>query len=307
MKKVVRFLRMFFTAPAQFGLAVLMKVAPIIPDKLYLRIWYRLKLGEKLNLKNPKTFSEKLQWLKLYDRNPVYTTMVDKYAVKQYVADIIGEEYIIPTLGVWNSFDEIDFDKLPNQFVLKTTHGGGGTGVVICSDKKSFNYKEARRKLDESLKRDIYLHYREWPYKNVPKRIIAEKYIVDDRGDELMDYKFFCFNGVPTICYVLANTKNEATIDWFDMEWNHQKFIGSLPVGCPVYMNAKQSIARPSSLDKMIDIAYRLSASIPFLRVDLYNVNGNIFFGETTFYPSAGLWVFTPDEWNIKLGDMIKL
>ncbi len=263
---------------------------------------FRLKMGRKLNLDNPQTFSEKLQWLKLYDRKSIYTTMVDKFAVKQYVADIIGKEYIIPTLGVWDSFDEIDFDKLPNQFVLKTTHSGGSTGVVICRDKNKFDFDKAKRKLNYSLKSDIYMGFREWPYKNVPKRIIAEKYLKSEFG-ELRDFKFFCFDGCAKFLEVISDRERidtETKLDFFDIDFNLLPFIQKWP-------NSEGNIQRPLIFDEMNSIAEALSQDIPHVRVDLYEVDGMLYFGELTFFHWSGLVPFTPQEWDKTLGDMINL
>lgn len=277
-----------------------------LSDEHYVKLIWFLKFWQKLNIKNPKTFTEKLQWLKLYNRKPEYTTMVDKYAVKNYVANIIGEEYIIPTLGVWDRFDDIDFSKLPQQFVLKTTHGGGGGGVVICRDKTTFNKADAKSKLEASMRGDIYKSLREWPYKNVPKRIIAEKFMAPEKSlapKDLPDYKFFCFNGEPKYCQVIRDRHTKETIDFYDMEWNHQEFVGLNPVA----RNGLTPVARPENLDEMKDICRKLAKDIPFVRVDLYVIDDKKYFGELTFYPASGLGVFTPEEWNRKLGDLLIL
>lgn len=277
-----------------------------IPDRQFLKIAYFILTRKRLNLDNPQTFTEKIQWLKLYNRKPEYTTMVDKYAVKQYVANIIGEEYIIPTLGVWNRFDDIDFSKLPQQFVLKTTHGGGSNGVVICKDKSSFNKKAAKKTLNNSLKEDIYDMLREWPYKDVPKRIIAEKFMAPEKSPapkDLPDYKFFCFNGEPKYCQVIRDRHTKETIDFYDMDWNHMPFVGLNPIAC----NGLTSVVRPKSFDEMKDICRKLSKDIPFVRVDLYVIDDKNYFGELTFYPASGIGVFTPEEWNGKLGDLLTL
>lgn len=270
-----------------------------LPDKLYLQLLFYGYMGKRLNLKNPQTFSEKLQWLKLYDRRPDYTTMVDKYAVKKYVADIIGEEYIIPTLGVWDNFDDIDFDSLPNQFVLKTTHGGGNTGVVICKDKSTFNIEAARTKMNRSFKQNIYRSFREWPYKNVPKRIIAEKYVTDSKG-ELNDYKFFCFNGEPKVMLMATERKTGVKFDYFDTDFNHLPFEQGGP-------NSNKKLERPACMDKMIELSRMLAQNIAHVRVDLYDVDGKIYFGELTFFDSSGLAEFYPEEWNYKFGSLLCL
>lgn len=289
---------------------VLSPIIPIIPDQLYLKWLFRLKMGRRLNLDNPQTFSEKLQWLKLYNRKPEYTQMVDKYEAKKYVASIIGEEYIIPTLGVWDKFDDIDFDSLPNQFVLKTTHGGGSTGVVICKNKSLLNKDNARRKLNRSLKKCIYRDFREWPYKNVSRRIIAEQYIEVEGQSDLPDYKFFCFNGVPQYCQVIRDRNTNETIDFYDMEWNHMPFVGLNPVQSGIGYVAKNGIKpvdKPGKLHEMISICKQLSNNIPFARVDMYVINNRTYFGEITFFPASGMGYFDPSEWNLKLGEMINL
>ena len=275
-----------------------------IPDSLFLKIVFRLRMGYKLNLKHPKTFSEKLQWLKLHDRKPEYTRMVDKYAVKEYVSGLIGEEYVIPTLGVWNRADEINWEELPNQFVLKTTHGGGSGGVVICKDKALLDKNKAIEKLNKSLAEDIYESFREWPYKDVPRRIIAEKYIDPvPMVDDLPDYKWFCFDGEPKYCQVIQDRHKKETIDIFDANWLHQDFIGLNPVA----ENAIQQPQRPKNLDDHLRIARELSKGIPFARIDLYETNDNTFFGEITLYPASGMGSFRPDDHNYLLGKMLSL
>ncbi len=274
-----------------------------LPDELLLKILYRQEMGESLNLKDPKKFSEKLQWLKLYNRRSEYTTMVDKYAVKKYIADKIGAEYIIPTLGVWKKPEDIDFDILPNSFVLKTTHGGGGGGVVICKDKIAFDKKIAIKKLNNSLKQDIYKTYREWPYKNVPKRIIAEQYVEPDSiTNDLLDYKFFCFNGKPKLCQVIAGRESVMTIDFYDRYWNHQPFHEPKDT---IFSSTPNK--RPKNLNLMWSLAEKLAKDIPFIRVDFYEVNGKVFFGEITFFPTSGFGGFKPDEWDEKFGTWLRL
>lgn len=287
-----------------FAVDALIRVfAGIIPDKLYLSVLYRCRMGRWIDWKNPQTFTEKIQWLKLYNRKPEYTTMVDKYDVKKYVADKIGEEYVIPTLGVWDSVDDIDFESLPERFVLKTTHGGGSGGVVICRDKNSFDIESAKKKLKESLASDIYKNYREWPYKNVPRRIIAEKFIEIPEKTDLTDYKIFCFNGVPTYIQVIQERNTRETIDFFDTEWNHQEFYGLNPTPKP----ADRPIPKPANLAEMISVAEILSKDADFVRVDVYQVEKGIYFGELTLFPASGIGSFTPDYWNKRLGDLLTL
>lgn len=311
MNKITKLVGYIFNNQRALLLAILVRIAPIIPDKTYLKWMFRLKMGKRLDLNNPQTFSEKLQWLKLNNRKPEYTQMVDKYEAKKYVANLIGEEYIIPTLGVWDKFDDIDFDLLPDKFVLKTTHGGGNTGVVICKDKYTFDKKKAKSRLESSLKSDIYKSLREWPYKAVEKRIIAEVLIEPKDGGDLPDYKFFCFNGEPKYCQVIRDRNTNETIDFYDMEWNHMPFIGLVPVvkngKISVTENGKTSVAKPSHLDNMIAVCKKLAKNIPFSRIDLYVVEDREFFGEITFYPMSGMGGFNPGEWDYKFGEWINL
>lgn len=272
-----------------------------MPDDIYLKRRYLIKTGNSLNLDNPKTFNEKLQWLKLYDRKSEYTVMVDKYEVKKYVADIIGEEYIIPTFGVWNKFDEIDFNILPNQFVLKCTHDSGG--LIICKDKKTFNKNAARQKIERSLKHNYYWTSREWPYKDVKPRIIAEKYMEDIKTSELRDYKFFCFDGVAKALFIATDRQKqgeEVKFDFFDMDFKHL----DLRQGHP---NAKICPEKPETFDKMRELAEKLSKGIPQLRVDFYEVNGKVYFGELTFSHFGGMVSFEPKKWDTILGNWIEL
>jgi len=272
----------------------------VLPDEVYLKRKFRNQAGYPLNLKSPRTFNEKLQWLKIHDRKPEYTTMVDKYEVKKYVAGIIGEEHIIPTLGVYNKFDDIDFEKLPSQFVLKCTHDSGG--LAICKDKSLFNISDAKEVIRKSLGKNFFWEGREWPYKNVKPRIIAEKYMVDESGEELKDYKFFCFGGTPKFFKIDYNR-------YIDHHANYYTITGELlpfdEVICPRDLSAK--IETPENLGQMIEIAKMLSKGIPFVRVDLYNINGKIYFGEMTFYPATGMGAFEPQEWDYTLGSYIQL
>lgn len=305
MDKLLNAVKYLFTNPNRFLLGIFINVAHFLPDKLYLKILFRLSMGYKLNLDNPKTFNEKLQWLKLYNRKPEYTTMVDKYAVKEYVAGIIGEEYIIPTLGVWDKFEEIDFDKLPNRFVLKTTHGGGNTGVVICKDKATFDIEAAKKKLNRSLRSDIYTNFREWPYKNVKRRIIAEVYMTEEKtpdnpNGDLLDYKFFCFNGEVKVMLIATERQTGVKFDYFDKDFNHLPFEQGGP-------NSTKKLEKPQCTDEMWSIARKLAQGIPHVRVDLYYIDGKIYFGELTFFDSSGMAKFSPKEWDYTFGSWIKL
>ena len=266
-------------------------------DETYLKFVYRIALGKKLDLNNPKTFNEKLQWLKLHDCKDIYSTMVDKYEAKKYVGKIIGSEYLIPTIGVWNNFDEIDFNTLPDQFVLKCTHDSGG--LVVCCDKSRLDMDVARKKIEKSLSSNFYYMGREWPYKNVPRRIIAEQYMADD----LRDYKLFCFNGVPRMTLVCSDrfTKDGLKEDFYDEAWNH------LNVQRPTHGNAILPIQRPKQYELMKKLAAELSEKMPSARIDFYEINEKVYFGEITFYPASGFEGFKPEEWDLKLGEWIKL
>ncbi len=268
-------------------------------DVRYLKRMYRAHFGKELNLDNPRTFNEKLQWLKLYDRKPEYVQMVDKYEAKKYVANIIGEEYIIPTLGVWEQFDDIDFDKLPNQFVLKCTHDSGG--LVICKEKTSLDIHEAKRKIVKCLNQNYYLYGREWPYKNVKPRIIAEKYMVDESGYELKDYKVFNFSGKAKFIQVDYNRFSGHMRNLYSAEW---KFIEA----ALKYPNdLEHQIPKPEKIEEMITLAEKLSTNHPFLRTDFYSIEDKLYFGEMTFYPEAGFGTFNPEEFGLALGEYIEI
>lgn len=269
-------------------------------DEQYLKIAYRIKMGKKLNLDNPQTFNEKLQWLKLHDRKPEYTQMVDKIEAKRLVANAIGEEYIIPTLGVWNHFDEIDFDKLPDQFVLKCSHDSGG--LVICRDKSKLDKEAARKKIESCLKHNFYWGQREWPYKNVKPRILAEQYMEDSTTHDLRDYKIFAFDGVAKALFIATDreSKEETKFDFFDVNFKHLPFTNGHP-------NADIPLAEPKTFEEMKRLAAILSENIPQLRVDFYEVNGKAYFGELTFSHWSGLVPFNPEKWDKIFGDWIKL
>lgn len=270
-----------------------------LDDESYIKRKYRACIKKELNIDNPQTFNEKLQWLKLYDRKPEYTTMVDKYAVKKYVADIIGEEYIIPTLGVWNHFDEIDFDKLPNQFVLKCTHDSGG--IVICKDKNKLDLKSAKKKIEKCLKRNYYWSSREWPYKNVKPRIIAEKYMSDEGKEELSDYKVLCFNGEPKIVEVHKGRFNgQHTQDCYDEFWNKTDIEQhDLP-------KTDEVMPKPAFLEEMLQLSKLLSKNLIHVRVDWYFTNDRLYFGELTFFNGSGYNQFCGNADEL-LGSWIKL
>lgn len=260
---------------------------------------YRRVFNKELDLENPMTYNEKLFWMKLYDRRPIYTTMVDKYAVKDYVAKIIGEEYIIPTLGVWDRPEDVEWDSLPDQFVLKCTHDSGG--LVICRDKSKLDKQAAINILRKSLKRNYYKAGREWPYKNVKRRIIAEKYMEDTSVGELPDYKFFCFDGEVKALFIgTERGTGDVKFDYFDADFKHLDLVQIHP------MSGKE-LPKPQHFEKMKELASKLSKSYPQLRVDFYNINGAIYFGELTLFHHGGVIPFHPEEWAYIFGSWIQL
>lgn len=280
---------------------ILYKYGKWIPDEQYLKFLWRLKMHSKLDLSNPKTYNEKLQWLKLYDRKPIYTKMVDKYEVKKYVSATIGKEYVIPTYGVWNNFEDINFAVLPNQFVLKCTHDSGG--VIICKDKSQFDVELARKIMNKSLMTNFFFSGREWPYKNVMPRIIAEKYIESDTEDELKDYKFFVFNGECRLMFIASDRQNkneETKFDFFDMDFNWLPIENGHP-------RSKIPPKKPRCFELMKKLSEQLGKDIPHVRVDFYEVNGRVFFGELTLFHWSGLIPFKPKEWDDKMGEWLKL
>lgn len=281
-----------------------------LDDRTYIEKVYRAKMGKPLNLENPQLFNEKLQWLKLYDRNPLYTQLVDKYRVREYIAEKIGEEYLIPLLGVWDDPDEIDFDALPDQFVLKCNHNSG-TGMCICRDKSKLDYDKVRKELKKGLKENFYLKAREWPYRDVPRKIICEQYMYEKteattaRG--LDDYRVYCFNGVPKLIYMYqsgtldsGNRPNTVSCDIFDVNWNRMMFRQKTEnsVECP---------SPPAHIEKMLEISKVISEEHPFIRVDFYEINGNVYIGELTLLPGGGFSPFYPEQWDEILGSWMKL
>lgn len=289
MKSIIRFLAYYVFKILYF----------ILSEKQYLKVRYRLTMGKRLDIDNPQTMNEKLQWLKLYDRRPEYTRMVDKVLAKNYVAEIIGEKYIIPTLGTWNHFDEIDFNTLPKQFVLKTNHSGGGSGVVICKDKALLNKDRARKRLERSLKQDISRSLVEWPYRNIERKILAEVYL----GDSPNDYKFYCFNGHADVVLVcIERETGTPKFYFFDRNWNL----------CRLNKRGKDApngftLPKPDGMDEMFSIAEKLSKGIPFARIDLYNQDGKIYFGEITLYPASGYDYNRLPAADLYFGNMIML
>lgn len=269
-------------------------------DEQFLKLKYRLIFNKQLDLNNPKSFNEKLQWLKLHDHNDLYVRLVDKYLVKKYVEKNVGAKYVIPTIAVYSSFDEIDFDSLPNQFVIKCNHDSGG--LVLCSDKKKFNKKMAAKIINSSIRKNYYYFSREWPYKNVEKKIIIEKFMSDNNSDFLIDYKVMCFNGKAKYIFTCTDRFNGSglKVTFFDTKWKKMPFTRHYPA-------STEMIEKPYNLKKMIELSEKLSKKIPFVRVDWYEINKELFFGEMTFYPGSGFEEFTPDEWDYKLGELIDI
>lgn len=305
MSKLATAYKMFMTHKGQIPYAIFRNLTHLgltrwIPDEPYIKIMYHLAMGKKLNLDNPLTYNEKLQWLKLYDRNPDYVIMVDKYRARDYVASKIGAEHLIPLLGVWERAEDIDFESLPNQFVLKCNHDSGS--IVICTDKSKLDRQFTIAKLRCALKTSGYWHGREWPYKDVSPRVIAEKYMVDDSGTELRDYKFMCFNGEHRCTFTVTErfTSEKLKVTFFDKDWNKMPFERHYPM-------SKKEILKPKSYDDMVRWAELLSKDIPFARIDFYEVGGIAYFGEITLYPGNGTEEFSPEEWDRTLGDWLQL
>lgn len=297
MRKLLKFMKNPFLLVETLGYHGLLNW---LDDKTYLRLLFRIHIGRNLDLENPKAFNDKLQWLKLNDHNPHYTRLVDKYEVKRIVAEQIGEEYIIKTLGVWDKVSDIDFSALPNQFVLKCTHDSGG--VVICKNKEKFDEEKAKRKLKKCLKHNFYYGGREWPYKNVKPRIIAEEYIGSLSSKDVVDYKVMTFNGKAKCVFTCTKrfSQQGVHVTFFDNQWNRLNFSRHYPVD-------NEEIRKPLSLDKMIFLAETIAKDLNFARIDFYEIGGNPYFGEVTFFPGDGFEEFSPEEWDFKMGSWLEL
>lgn len=287
-KKSIKWYKKYFTVEGLYDC--------ILSDKMYIKKLYKLRTGKKLNLRNPQTFNEKMNWLKLYDRRPEYTVMVDKYKVREYISEKIGEQYLVPLIGVWDSPDEIDFDSLPDKFVLKCNHDNG---VIICRDKSKLDIEKTKKELAFRLNRNYYKKLREWPYKNVPRKIICEKFMENTNNEELHDYKLFCFNG--KVKLIEVNSERFSDIckeDHFDINWNH----------CDVTWNPSsgKELQKPSNFDDMVSLAELFSQDIPFLRVDFNHWNDKLYMGEFTFFYGGSMKLFK-ETWETKLGDWIEL
>jgi hypothetical protein len=269
-----------------------------IPSAPYLKLVYRVKTGKKLNLNNPKGFNEKLNWLKLNEIHPEYTQLVDKYEVRRYVQEKLGSEYLFPILGAWKSFDDIDFSALPDSFVLKCTHDSGS--VKIIKDKGTINREELKSFFDGRMKVNAYNMGREYPYKDVEPRIIAEKFMSSSDGKAPRDYKFFCFDGEPKIMFVATDRETDVTHTLFDMNFKQ------LDIDY-IHRHAPEKLEKPETFEQMKEIARVLSKGMKFVRIDLYELDREIYFGEFTFFPAGGFWLMKPDAWEQKLGDWIKI
>ena len=276
----------------------LIRLLSFVPSKPYLKLVYRIKTGKKLNLNNPKGFNEKLNWLKLNDIHEEYTELVDKVRVRKYIEDKIGGEFLFPLLGTWSSFDEINFEALPKQFVLKCNHDSGS--VKVIRDKSKIDKTELKKFFNGRLKINPYCIGREYPYKKVKACILAEKLMVSEKGGGINDYKFFCFNGRPEIMFVATDRETDVKFDFFDMNFNHLDIVN-------IHENAKRKVEKPAAFDQMVAIAEKLSQGIPCVRIDLYDIDGKVYFGEFTFFHGGGFYLFKPDEWEMKLGDMIDI
>lgn len=302
-KKIKRALRYCVHDRAQLMNSLLSNFFTWIPDKLYLQLMFRFSMGYWPDFKKPKTFNEKLNWLKLYNRKPEYTKMVDKLSAKNYVANIIGPEYLIPTIDTWVRTEDINWESLPNKFVLKTTHGGGSNGVIICKDLNNFDKQQAIKKLNTSLRQDIYKKKKEWPYKDVAHRIIAEQFLEDkDNEGDLHDYKFFCFNGKVKFFKIDFDRTTNHHANYYDLNGELQPFGEN---SCPPI--PQKHLNMPSQLVTMVELAEKLSKGMPFLRVDFYEVNNNIYFGELTFYPASGMGKWIDETWDFKFGSWLTL
>ena len=290
-----------FHDPRHFVSAACIRLGKWLPDKTYLKLMFRLELKQKLDLDDPKTFNEKLQWLKLYYHRPDLTMMADKLAVKQHVASLIGKQYVVPLLGSWDDPAAIDWDALPRRFVLKTNHDGGNYGIVICKDKDRLDKAKAIRKLRASLKRNPYLLGREWPYKNIPRKVFAEQYLEEAGKQELTDYKFYCFDGKVRFLFIASGRQEgHITFDYFDENYRHLDVVQTHPP-------AAVPPEKPEHFELMIQLAEKLSEGLPHVRVDFYQVNGKVYFGEYTFFTHGGWAAFDPDEYDRLLGSYIHL
>lgn len=281
--------------------ACVIKLKNTLPEELYLKLLLFTTAGYWPNLKHPKTYNEKLQWMKLHYHVPEHTLMVDKITAKQYVESIIGSEHIIPTLKIWNSIDEIIIDELPQSFVLKTNQGCSNNGVFVVKNKASFDFEKAKERLSKALLDNPYPLTKEWPYKDIEPKVFAEKYIENKKIGDLMDYKFFCFNGEVKALFVGSErSSGDVKFDYYDADFNHLDLIQEHPMSGKI-------LEKPETFEEMKKIASLLSQNMPHVRVDLYDVDGHIYFGELTFFHHSGIVPFHPQKWDYEFGSWIKL
>lgn len=276
----------------------LINLLRFIPDEPYLKMVYRIKTGKKLNLKNPRTFCDKLNWLKLHDIHPEYTRLVDKVAVREHLKEVLGEDIGIPLLGVWEHYDDIDFDTLPEKFVLKCNHDSGS--VKIITDKSSMDHSALRAFYEGRLMQNPYTLGREYPYRDVPPRIYAEQYMIPEGDSDLNDYKFFCFDGKPEILFVATERSTDCKFDFFDMDFQHLDIVN-------IHPQSEHAISKPQTFEQMKELAARLSQGLKFVRIDLYEINGKVYFSEFTMFHAGGFWPVSPEVWEQKLGDLIRI
>jgi hypothetical protein len=291
----------FINNPKRLLIRILILFSPLFRDEKYLKLMFRLKTSYKLNFENPETYNEKLQWLKINYRLPIMTIMADKYEAKKYTASVLGEQYVIKNYGVWNKFDDIDFDKLPKKFVLKTTHDSGG--VIICKDKSQLDLVKIKRKMDRHIRSNSYLITREWPYKNIKPRLIAEELLEDEEKGDIWDYKFYCFHGEPKIMYIsMGRQDNHVPLYFYDMEFN------LLDLSRPGHeiLNSKV-IVKPENWELMKNLARKSSKGLPHVRVDFYSINNRVLSGEYTFFQGGGMLPFIPLKWDYKMGEFLNL
>lgn len=269
-----------------------------IPNKPYLKMVFKIKTGKKLNLKKPTTFCDKMNWLKLNEIHPEYTQLVDKVGVRDYIKEQIGEEYLFPIYGTWEHFNDINFDELPEKFVLKCNHDSGS--VKVITDKSAINKDELEKFFEARLKMNPYVLGREYPYKDVKPCIVAEKFMTPDGEDDINDYKFFCFNGKPIIMFIATDRSTDVKFDFFDMEFNHLDIVN-------IHDQSGLEIAKPKMFDEMKELAAKLSQGMKFVRIDLYEIAGKIYFGEFTFFHGGAFWPMYPEKWEKELGDLIEI
>ncbi|MBR3802128.1 MAG: glycosyl transferase [Clostridia bacterium] len=288
-KSIIKFYENKFTLKGKYSC--------IFPDKIYIKKVFELRAGKKLNLHNPQTFNEKCNWLKLYDRKPIYTIMADKYLARQYISERIGGSHLIPLVGVWDRTDDIDFESLPDKFVLKCNHDNG---VIICHDKTKLDFSATVTELNKKLQRNYYKKHREWPYKKIKRKIICEKLLENSNGTPLLEYNVFCFNGIPKF-FKVGSILSDGTLakDFYDINWNY------LDMKTGAY--AGDIFPKPLHYDDLLEIAKKLSAGTTHVRVDFYDCDNTLYNGELTFFSNGGHMNFSSEEWNYIWGQELEL